>query len=182
MAIVVSCPGCSRALRVSDEHAGMRAKCPHCQTAFLVPSVPGSPPEAEGDEPAFAPPGVPDGPQPGGDAPGSTTFDSSASPYASPQAPQTYGPPASQPQDVPGIMGVILGGVALVTNLFGCCCGPLVAVAVPIAIGGLITSFFGKGNLKIIGIAINVVSLVLAVVWVVIGIVIMVSDGAMEPM
>ncbi len=34
----VSCPGCQRTLKVSDQAAGKRLRCPHCQTQFRLPS------------------------------------------------------------------------------------------------------------------------------------------------
>ena len=37
MAIEVDCTGCKKRLRVGDEHAGQRARCPECQTVFTVP-------------------------------------------------------------------------------------------------------------------------------------------------
>jgi hypothetical protein len=31
------CGGCGKRLRVSGEHAGKKARCPHCQTVYIVP-------------------------------------------------------------------------------------------------------------------------------------------------
>jgi hypothetical protein len=71
--------------------------------------------------------------------------------------------------------------VALVLGLPGCCCGLLSAVAVLIAIGGLITSFFGQGHLKIIGIVLNAVAILFALISLAVGIMMMVFSG-MEQM
>ena len=38
MPISVSCPSCAKALRVKDEWAGRRAKCPGCGEEFIVPA------------------------------------------------------------------------------------------------------------------------------------------------
>lgn len=38
MAIVVSCTGCGRKLRLTEEHAGKTARCPVCRMTFQVPS------------------------------------------------------------------------------------------------------------------------------------------------
>ncbi|MFT5301302.1 MAG: hypothetical protein ACI814_002105 [Mariniblastus sp.] len=37
MTIDIQCSGCSRQLRVADEHAGKSARCPECQTIVAVP-------------------------------------------------------------------------------------------------------------------------------------------------
>ena len=38
MPIETVCTGCGQRLRVADEHAGKLAKCPRCQTTYVVPS------------------------------------------------------------------------------------------------------------------------------------------------
>jgi hypothetical protein len=40
MPIETICQGCSKRLRVADEHAGKLAKCPHCQAIYTVPQSP----------------------------------------------------------------------------------------------------------------------------------------------
>ena len=37
MSIEVPCPDCSRLLRVDEIHAGKQAKCPVCETVFMIP-------------------------------------------------------------------------------------------------------------------------------------------------
>ena len=37
MPIETICKGCARKPRVGDEHAGRRARCPHCRTVYQVP-------------------------------------------------------------------------------------------------------------------------------------------------
>jgi hypothetical protein len=39
MPIETKCPGCARLLRVADEHAGRQARCPECNTIYIVPSA-----------------------------------------------------------------------------------------------------------------------------------------------
>ncbi|MEX0820369.1 MAG: hypothetical protein WD070_12285 [Pirellulaceae bacterium] len=39
MAIETICKGCARKLRVGDEYAGRKARCPHCKTVYTVPSA-----------------------------------------------------------------------------------------------------------------------------------------------
>ena len=38
-AVVVVCSGCSQHLKVKAESVGKKVKCPHCNTALLVPAV-----------------------------------------------------------------------------------------------------------------------------------------------
>ncbi len=39
MAIEIRCPGCSRTLRVPDEHAGKQVRCPACQQISVAPAA-----------------------------------------------------------------------------------------------------------------------------------------------
>jgi GYF domain 2 len=39
MAIETICKGCARKLRVDDEFAGRKARCPHCKTIYTVPAA-----------------------------------------------------------------------------------------------------------------------------------------------
>ena len=48
MSIEISCPGCSRLLRVAVEHAGKQTRCPACDSVFAIPltgSAVGVPPQ-----------------------------------------------------------------------------------------------------------------------------------------
>jgi hypothetical protein len=55
MPITISCP-CGKKLRVADEHAGKRVKCPACQAVSTVPAPESEPePEFEIIEPAPKP-------------------------------------------------------------------------------------------------------------------------------
>ena len=47
MAIVVPCPGCKQSLKVSDQVAGKKVKCPKCSAAVSVPTVTGNGPSAD---------------------------------------------------------------------------------------------------------------------------------------
>jgi hypothetical protein len=50
MAIETICKVCAKKLRVGDEFAGRKARCPHCKTVYTVPDVPSG-----GDEVALTP-------------------------------------------------------------------------------------------------------------------------------
>src|SRR5262245_9977227 len=48
MPLLVNCPACSRKLRIPDEFAGRKVKCPTCGEPFDAnPSPGGAPPSAE---------------------------------------------------------------------------------------------------------------------------------------
>jgi predicted Zn finger-like uncharacterized protein len=51
MSIQVECPSCHATIRVRDEHAGRRGRCPHCKAVFAVPE----PTPAAEPEPAAMP-------------------------------------------------------------------------------------------------------------------------------
>lgn len=65
MALTFSCPACKSVLRVSDEMAGKKARCPSCQTVFTLPQES----EAAAPLPAPAPPPVKPAPAPKSAAP-----------------------------------------------------------------------------------------------------------------
>jgi len=46
MPTITTCPSCNGALRLPDELAGQRVRCPTCQTIFDAASRPGAPPPA----------------------------------------------------------------------------------------------------------------------------------------
>lgn len=73
-----------------------------------------------------------------------------------PAAPQVTAQP-----DVPGIIGLVCGGIAAGCIFLSLCFGPLALVSLVLATGGLITSFFAQKGMKVAGICLN--SIVLAV-------------------
>ena len=115
MAIEFECQGCQKTLRVPDEFAGRKAKCPNCQTILQVPG------SSETAEPSQVQPPIESSPDlfAGLDSSDSTssyekspTADrspfASSNPYASPQ-PQP--PPASRSRfgGAPHRGGLVLG-------------------------------------------------------------------------
>jgi hypothetical protein len=59
MGIESNCPGCGKTLRVAEEHAGKRARCPQCGAIYEVPSSsqpdPNESPQKAADTPTSAP-------------------------------------------------------------------------------------------------------------------------------
>ena len=119
MPIEMTCTGCRQTLRVADEHAGKKARCPACGTIAEVPRVGGeTQPVAEPSNP-FSPASQPASVgNPFSDRP-----EAIANPYASPSAP-TFGPQSfGRPHR---------GGMVLAFGIIGIlCCG---AVGTPFGI------------------------------------------------
>lgn len=45
MAIEMRCVECDHPIKVADEHAGRRARCPFCSTVFIAPAATGESPQ-----------------------------------------------------------------------------------------------------------------------------------------
>jgi hypothetical protein len=113
MPIEMGCPGCGQTLRVADEHAGKKARCPACGTIADVP-LPGSVP------PAFQP-ANPFAEQAGKANPFADRPEVPTNPYASPSAAGTPWNAAARPHR---------GGLVLTFGILGIlCCMPLGIVA-----------------------------------------------------
>jgi predicted Zn finger-like uncharacterized protein len=79
MPITVECPSCATRLKVADQHAGRRVKCPKCGTVMSVPALGGGPRPAAAATPRPARPArqpapppveeLPEEPEPSGPAP-----------------------------------------------------------------------------------------------------------------
>jgi len=50
LAITVKCTGCGKTLKVKDELAGKRGKCPGCGTIIQIPKAPAAPPASPSTE------------------------------------------------------------------------------------------------------------------------------------
>jgi len=67
--------------------------------------------------------------------------------------------------DAPGVIGLVFGVVGMICLLLGCfTCGLTYYAAVPIALIGVGCSAFGRGNLRVAGLAINLLTLLPAIV------------------
>lgn len=136
MAIDITCNGCQQMLRVADEHAGKKARCPKCGTINSVPG-PGdaslgaaplggefggwnsqpSQPSDFGQAAYSPPPQMPAKPSPfDAQNPFSDAAAPNPNPYASPQAPNVFpGTRYAQPHR---------GGTILTLGILGIlCCG-----------------------------------------------------------
>jgi hypothetical protein len=116
MPINLNCPSCQKALRVADNLAGQKCKCPQCGTVFLVPVTPVTGVVAQPSPPA--PPVFVSPP---------TT---QTTPQAAPPPPPDGAPPPARSRRKP----LILGGVAAAV---------LVALCAGCGISAYLTSGFG---------------------------------------
>lgn len=152
MPIEFVCPACQTTLRVSEQHAGKKAKCPHCQSVMQVPmqSAPATPPMAPPMAPPTPPPVNPYGnsePLPpltdpsannpyvnGGspNPPGSNPYLSSpANPY---QSTGTAPPQQRYQKAHRGALILILGIMSIMCNFF--------------LLPGILAWVLGRGDLK----------------------------------
>jgi hypothetical protein len=123
MPIEIQCVGCGQKIRVGDEHAGKKARCPACGSISQVPSggesaAPVPPTEMPGSSPWGSTGGTPEASQnPFADGQGA-----SVNSYVSPANP--YVSPAARP------MKPHRGGLILTLAILGIlCCMPLGIVA-----------------------------------------------------
>ena len=117
MAIEFKCQNCQKTLRVADEFAGKKARCPNCQTILLVES------DTETVEPIAVKPPVASAPQPPAygqtGTPSASPF-ATGNPYSSPaQASQYRTPTRRHSRGEPHRAGLVFGlGIgAIVCNI-----------------------------------------------------------------
>jgi len=104
------CTGCGQTLRVGDEHAGKKARCPNCGAIASVPPTDAAPPTPAAERPFADTDYVGESTNPFADVPGS-----SPNPY---QSPSTVKPVRYQKPH--------RGGTILTLGILGIvCCGPL---------------------------------------------------------
>ena len=179
MAIEIGCTGCGQTLRVADEHAGKKARCPACGTIVQVPEAgmpapfvpsPEKPFSAPSpDSPFSAPPQPAPDVNPFGDRP-----EPALNPYASPGAPPIKLQAYSKPHR---------GGLILTFSILGVlCCMPFCIAAwvmgstdlKEIRAGRMDPS--GQGMTQA-GMIIGIVGTVLAGIWILINIVIVAANA-----
>lgn len=163
MPIEMNCTGCGQTLRVADEHAGKKARCPACGTIAEVPwGGADVQPVAEPASP-FSPASQP--------APAVNPFadrpEQAANPYMSPFAPaivpKSYGRPHR-------------GGLVLTFGIIGIlCCMPFGIAAWVMGMSDLSEIRAGRmdpsgENTTRVGMILGIVSVGIAVLWVVINV------------
>ena len=110
MAIEFKCQNCQKTLRVADEFAGKKARCPNCQTVLLVEN------DTEIIEPISVQPAAPPAPQPQTQTsafgrtglPGASHFGNS-NPYSTPSA---QGRSRGEPHRGGLVLGLGIGAIA----------------------------------------------------------------------
>lgn len=122
MPIEIKCPECATTLRVPDEHAGKKAKCPQCQAIFVVQPDAG--------------PGLFDSPSAGGTAPPTKDPFASAPPVGNPYS----APVTPQPSSRGGYRTQHRGGMILTFGILAICCNFC-------CIPGILAWVMGRGDL-----------------------------------
>ena len=157
MPIEIQCAGCGQKIRVGDEHAGKKARCPACGTISQVPSSgePASP---------VAPADVPT-PSPFGSA--GTTPAASGTPFAAGQGDATN--PNASPTMQARRMKPHRGGLILTLAILGLlCCMPLGIVAW--ILGAIDLGEIKRGQMDPEGQTLTQVGMILGIVATVIGV------------
>ena len=156
MPIEMRCAGCGQTLRVADEHAGKKARCPACGTIAEVPSAPGAEPISLVSDNPFAADSQ--------TAPEANPFaerpEIERNPYASPSAPMISRTQIGRPHR---------GGLILTFGVVGVfCCMPLGVAAWVMGASDLKEIRAGRmdpsgENLTQVGMVLGIVSVGLAV-------------------
>jgi hypothetical protein len=122
MSIEMRCTGCGQTLRVADEHAGKKARCPACGTIVQVPPAGAGPASSPQPAAESRSPFAPEATSPGAENPFADRPEPQPNPYASPATPAvTTSGIRARPHR---------GGLILTLGILGLlCCGPLGIVA-----------------------------------------------------
>lgn len=157
MPIELTCTGCAQTLRVGDDHAGKKARCPKCGTISTVP--------ISGEAPALAPTDT-------------SSFDEPTAGSANPFA--DLPEPAPTPYRSPGHGGVApsrfqkpdRGGLVLAFGILGIvtCCVPFGIAAWVMGSADLKEIRAGRMNpagqgLTQAGMILGIISTILAILW-----------------
>lgn len=172
MPIEMSCTGCSQLLRVSDEHAGKKARCPSCGTIVEVPQAAtgGTSPQSADDPFSDSFPQQPK-PNPFADRPQPT-----ANPYVSPAQPTGRSG---------GFQKAHRGGMVLTFGIVGVlCCMPLGIAAWVMGASDLAEMRAGRMDpsgmdTTRVGMILGIVSVGLAILGIVVNVLLMAVGAAL---
>ncbi len=158
MPIEIQCAGCGQRIRVGDEHAGKKARCPACGTISQVPS---------GIEPTAPAPGVP---SPAQVEPAKTMPAAGGTPFAG-----THGG-AANPYASPGVSSVgwrlkpHRGGLILTLAILGLLCGCMPLGIVAWVMGAVDLGQIKRGQMDPDGQTLTQVGMILGIVATTIGV------------
>jgi hypothetical protein len=166
MAIETICTGCARKLRVGDEHAGKKARCPSCGTIYNVPASSfAQQPEARVEQPEAGSFGYPP-PSPGG-APVE-----GVNPFA--RDPDTPAPGTSFPHIQTGstrYQRPHRGGVVLALGIMSLCCNICLIPGISaLVMGQADLSEMNAGRMDPRGRSMTQVGMVLGVIGTILGV------------
>jgi ribosomal protein S27E len=165
MPIEMRCTGCGQALRVADEHAGKKARCPSCGTIAEVPLSGGVSPLAGASASPFSDRSpFPEHSYPSGkDNPFADRPESDVNPYAAPAATTIAPHPYARPHR---------GGLVLTFGIIGIlCCVPLGIAAWVMGASDLAEIRAGRMDpsgegITRVGMILGIVAVGFAILWV----------------
>lgn len=175
MSIEMGCTGCGQTLRVADEHAGKKARCPACGTIVQVPAAGEPAPLEPAAGSPFSDPAQLSQPQSAPDVnPFADRPEQEFNPYAAPGAPVVKTPTFARPHR---------GGLILTFAILGIlCCMPFCIAAWVMGAADIKEMRAGRMDrsgqgMTQAGMIIGIVGTVLAGIWIVINIVIAVANA-----
>lgn len=165
MSIIVSCTTCGQRLRAPDDAVGRSVKCPKCGASMTIPAA----------ETSLPPPVVARRPRPApelDDDPDDEPLRPSRRRSSRRRADDEYENDDDRPvrraaeseTDAPGVLGLVFGVVSVLCLLLGCfTCGMTYLPALLLAAVGVGCSWFGRGNMRVAGLALNILTLIPAI-------------------
>jgi len=166
MTMTVSCPTCGARLKAPEDSAGKTVKCPKCGAGMVIPAAAPPPPPVVTARPRPAP--EPEDDQ--DDEPPRPSRRRSSRRRVTEEYEEDYdNRPVRRADesgtDAPGVLGLVFGVVAVLCLLLGCfTCGMTYFAAAPLAAVGAGCSAFGRGNMQVAGLALNILTLIPAIV------------------
>jgi predicted Zn finger-like uncharacterized protein len=159
MSVVADCPSCGTPMRIPDAVDARHVRCPKCGAHLALAEPPAAPP------PRRAPPPDEEGPRRPRRPPARRRREEWDD---DPEA-DRYDPPpgrrAREGTDAPGVISLVFGCISVVCLMMGCFTFGLTYIAAaPLALVGGACGFFGRGNLRVAGLVLNLLVLVPAVV------------------
>lgn len=183
---VFNCPTCSRPMRLPDTLLGRPVACPTCRNVFTASFAPNAPAPQQLPLPSPETPPAASGSLLTTSASYDVELAPSSSRHPCPICGEAILPSARKCKhcgevvdpwmrreiaisseerhagrnDVGGTISLVFGSIALVcTALMLFTCGFSIFAAIPFSVVGLVLAFFGRGQLKIAGLVLNLVAL-----------------------
>jgi len=175
MPILFDCANCGKQIKAPDQAAGRQVKCPGCKSTILIPGAEPTPKPSLPDANSFRNSSRSEDPARAFTDDRSTRDDerdrdnggrrNNRQQFAGPgQQISVVVNQAEGKTDAPGVIGLIFGVLSLLCLILVCCTAGLSgAAAIPLALIGVGCAFFGRGNMRVAGIVLNLLTLLPAI-------------------